>query len=155
MTKKLSVSFAKNPSKILDFGTLKIHLKGPSFAQEQYIAVPIVQARSSLDNDFKEKCGIEYVERVIKTCVKQVDGVELEEVETTIVDGEEVENATTRDFVLEFVDEAKSRITDESFYILMKVIAGTPEVISQVQSFYHKTAFVKVSEIEIEDKKKE
>jgi len=144
----LRISSIIKPTKVVEFKikdgkdqiVVKIHLEGVSSMDEQYIE-SVRFKRYKTDSE-ADKAGLMYVSRLIRHCVKKVEGI-------TLVD----ENDKETPFEVEFMTDEKKEITDDSYTMLMRALADQ-EVVEEVLGFYNKSNNLRIKKKAVKKNKK-
>lgn len=140
---ELNIEQIVRPTKILEFGVVKIHLQGSDSIQYDYIHS--VMQRTFLDYEQVENATREYYKRLICSTVKKVEGVQF--------NGE--------DFELKFSQDGRV-ITDSSYELLNllmdKILQDHKTNLNpEIKNFFYESREKALASIEfkIDDKKKD
>lgn len=119
---ELNLKEILNPVKVLEFGKIKIHLEGIDAAQEHYIEA--IKFRAYKTQSERDKAMAVYVQRMICSTVKKVEGVTV--------------NGVAWD--VSFIDETKKEIDLASYNVLNKVftaLAKDFDFATEIIKFYN------------------
>ena len=95
------------PKAIIKVGAVKIHLEGVTPDQEAWIVAPMTRNYDTQPE--KDQAGSEYTQRLMRSCIKKVEGVLID------VDG------TSCPFEVQFVDDSKKLIDLTSYVFISKL----------------------------------
>lgn len=136
----MNINLMIEPIKVLDFGEVKVTIKGTTPIVEQYIE-ELLYAQYKTAEDRMEG-GREYVKRLIACSIKDVKGLSINE----------------QEFVVKFKKQKIEEIDDYSYNIIMRVFDHyiKADFVQPVMDFYQKNKEgVAGIELEEADKKKD
>ena len=140
----LRVSKLKNPEAWIKSETspIKIKVVGPTHQIQRFISHPLKIAENEKNVEVRESLIEEYTSRLIKASIKEVEGVEYEN-----------ENGEWIKFELEFEDDLKSFLTQDSFVKILDILDYVPNFVEELGKFFDSTK-ARVSVYNVEDDKK-
>lgn len=139
---EINVKEMLKPTKVLEIGPVKIHLQGVDSAQ--YYFIESIKGRTFTSQEEAEKSSFEYFSRMVKSCVKKVEGITINGQDWDITltpDGKEMTSES-----YEFLREILDRL----------IIDYQANVAKEIMAFFAESKMKRLQSIEFktDDKKK-
>lgn len=145
--KKELLDSITNPKTVLEFGNIKVHLEGVTPEQEAWIVAPMT--RNYQTQPEVDEASAEYIQRLVRSCVKKIEGVYLKN-----------EDGTEYAFEVQFIDDSKKLIDLTTYVFISKLFNKLLKDYSvdfgeKTVEFYKSSLFLPDGiRLDIDDKKK-